>query len=237
MRLRRRFPTSIILIAFIAACLSPSSQLAAAEAETPLFDGTSLAGWTMLDGSPVSDGWEVVDGAIHLKSSRNQRVGHIVTDRDFGDFDLSFEWKIAPRGNSGLKYRVRDYGDGVRGCEYQIFDDAHYRLPATSRGSTGAIYDLYEPNEQKRLKPAGEFNAARIVARGNHLEHWLNGKLIVSAEIGSPEWNQRVAESKFNDVKDFVKNRRDKIMLTDHGSEAWYRNFEFRPLEASDGEK
>jgi hypothetical protein len=216
------------------AFLRMSSQINAQE-QPPLFDGETLAGWTMLDGGPVAEGWEVVDGAIHLNSSEDRRVGHIITDRDYGDFDLSFEWKIAPRGNSGLKYRVRDYGFGFRGCEYQIFDDAHFGEPTASRGSTGAIYDLYGPIASKPLKPAGEYNKARIIVHKNHIEHWLNGQRIVSADVGSPEWNRRIAESKFTDVEDFAENRYGKIMLTDHGSEVWYRNFEFNPLEPSVG--
>lgn len=235
MRLLQSFTRSIFSITCIAASLSPSSQLGAQEAESSLFDGKTLAGWTMLDGGPVTNGWEVVDGAIHLKSSKDRRVGHIITDRNYGDFDLSFEWKIARGGNSGLKYRVRDYGFGVRGCEYQILGETNEEEQPATRGSTGAIYDLYEPIASKQLKPADEYNSARIVMHDNHIQHWLNGQLVVSAKIGSPEWNRRVAESKFSDVEEFATNRYGKIMLTDHGSEVWYRNFEFYSLEPSDG--
>lgn len=200
----------------------------------PLFDGKTLQGWTTLEGKPVTRGWEVVDGAIHLKPSNNpseERVGHILSEREYGDFDLSFEWKIAPRGNSGLKYRVRDYGDYLRGCEYQILDDAMYDKRDIIRTSAGALYDLYEPNSSKHLNPPGEFNTARIVVHGNHIQHWLNGSLIVSAEVGSADWKHRVAQSKFSENPGFAENRLGKIMLTDHGGEVWYRNFDFRLLD------
>jgi hypothetical protein len=206
-----------------------------AQEQPPLFDGETLAGWTMLDGSAVTKGWEVVDGAIHLKSAEGRRVGHIITDREYGDFDLSFEWKIAPGGNSGVKYRVRDYGFGIRGCEYQILGSGNDEEQSAGRGSTGGIYDLYEPLATKQRKPPGEYNLARIVMHKNHIQHWLNGQLIVSATIGSPDWKKRLAESKFSDIDDFATNRYGKIMLTDHGSEVWYRNFEFYPLEPSVG--
>ena len=201
----------------------------AEEVDQPLFDGKTLQGWTMLDGKPAKPGWEVIDGMIHLKPGP-QPTGHIVTEREFGDLDLTFEWKISPGGNSGLKYRVRQYDDVTRGCEYQIIDDAKYHKSISPKNSAGALYDLFEPNQEKHLKPPGEFNSARIVIRGNHVEHWLNGRLIVSAEIGSEEWKSRVTQSKFSDTKDFALNPRGKLMLTDHGHEVWFRNFEFHSL-------
>ena len=194
-----------------------------------LFDGRTFHGWTMLDGKPVKEGWEIIDGMIHLKSS-HRRAGDIVTEREYGDLDLSFEWKVAPGGNSGLKYRVRQYDGKARGCEYQIIDDAKYHNRITPRTSAGALYDLFEPNQQKHLNQAGEFNSARVMIRGNRVQHWLNGRLIVSVEIGSEEWKSRVAQSKFSDLKDFAMNPRGKLMLTDHGSEVWFRNVELHPL-------
>jgi hypothetical protein len=191
------------------------------------FDGRSLEGWMTQDGKPVTQGWHAADGMIFLKKE-GRRAGHIVTREEYGDFDLSFEWKIAPRGNSGLKYRVRNYGNKVLGCEYQIYDDPPGR--GSGKGSAGALYDLYEPGPEKQLKPAGEWNQARIVVRGDAIEHWLNGKRIVSASVGDAEWQRRIAQSKFSDVPDFSRNRRGRIMLTDHGSEVWYRNFVFQPL-------
>ena len=95
---------------------------------------------------------------------------------------------------------------------------------------TGALYELYEPSGAKQLRPVGEFNQSRIVVRGNHIEHWLNGARIVSADVGSREWYQRVAESKFRDVEGFGENRSGLIMLTAHGSEVWYRNIVLTPL-------
>lgn len=196
-----------------------------------LFDGESLAGWTMTDGKPITRGWEVVDGAIHLKKE-GQRAGHIITERDFGDFRLSFEWAIAKGGNSGLKYRVRSFSNRLLGCEYQIYDDAKREL--TPKKQSASLYALYAPGEAKLLKPAGEFNAAQIIVSGSTIEHWLNGHRVVSATVGSEEWDARVADSKFSDAAGFGENRFGKIMLTDHGSEAWYRNFKLELLPVSD---
>ena len=195
----------------------------------PLFDGKSLDNWMTQDGKQITSGWEVVDGMIHLDRAK-KRSGHIVTRDEYGDFDLSFEWKIAERGNSGLKYRVRQYGKKTLGLEYQILDDPKFKNGTpSSKGSTGSIYALYEPNEKKTLKPMGEFNSSRIVVHGNYIEHWLNGELIASAKVGDDEWDQRVAGSKFSDAEGFSRNRFGRIMLTDHGAEVWYRNFKLKP--------
>jgi len=192
------------------------------------FRGRTLAGWTTLDGRPVTRGWEASDGEIRLKRSVD-RGGHIVTAAEFGDFDLSFEWKIAVRGNSGLKYRVRKYGNQLLGLEYQICDEPEGR-PITKK-SAGALYDLYEPAAERQVKPVGEWNSARIVVRGDRIEHWLNGGLIVNATVGDDEWRRRMGESKFADEEAFGGDRSGRIMLTDHGSDVAYRNFAFRPLK------
>ena len=200
-----------------------------AQQTMPLFDGKSLDGWTTLDGQPVTKGWEVVNGTIHLNTD-DGRAGDIVTDREYRDFELRFEWKNVAGGNSGLKYRVGKFGNKTLGCEYQIIDDDRYHAKLPPKGSTGALYDIYEPNHAKSVNPPGQFNHSRIVVRGNRIEHWLNGKRIVVACVGSDEWNRRIADSKFADVPGFGRNRAGKIMLTDHKSEAWYRNIELTPL-------
>jgi hypothetical protein len=220
-------PAAMLLVAL--ELPAPCSRAWAEDSSASPFDGTSLTAWTTLDGKPVTRGWEVVDGVIHLKKE-TPRAGHIVTRDEFGDFDLSFEWKIAERGNSGLKYRVRNYGNKVLGCEFQIYDDLVLKGRDKGKQSAGALYDLYEPSSDKVLKPAGEYNHARIVVRGDKIEHWLNGQLIVSATVGDAEWQRRIDESKFNDARDFGRNHRGKFMLTDHGSEVWYRNFVFKRL-------
>jgi hypothetical protein len=188
-----------------------------------IFDGQTLNGWTTTDGKPVTKGWEVVDGAIHLNMT-GERGGNIVTAREYANFDLRFEWKISPGGNSGIKYRVRDYDKSALGCEFQIIDDATSPDGTKPKSSTGSIYDLYPPGANKYLKPVGEFNTSRVVICGNRVQHWLNGQLILSVCIGSCDWFQKKAESKFKNIEGFSENRYGKIMLTDHHSEVWYRN-------------
>jgi Leucine-rich repeat (LRR) protein len=188
-----------------------------------LFDGKTLAGWTMEDGKPVAGGWIVEDGAI----CRENRGGNIFYEREVGDFELTFEWKIVANGNSGLKYRVRKYGSQSLGCEYQMLGEKGQSL---SKGSCGALYALYEPNEKKKLNPIGEWNTAKIVVHGPVIEHWMNGEKIVEADLAGEEWRNRLAQSKFAPHADFARNTTGRIMLTDHGSKAWFRNLVLTPL-------
>ncbi len=203
---------------------------AAAGGPPALFDGKTLDNWTTLDGDPVAKGWEVVRGKIHLDRDQG-KAGHIISKHEYGDFILSFDWKIAKGGNSGLKYRVRKYGNKTLGLEYQVLDDPNTKEGKTkSKNSAGSLYDLYAPNYRKHLNRTGRYNHARIVVRGDTIQHWLNGQLIVTATVGGKEWKRRIAESKFDGDKDFGENRLGKIMLTDHGAETWYKNLKLEPL-------
>ena len=194
-----------------------------------LFNGKDLSGWTTTSGEPVTRGWEVQDGEL----VRTDRGGAIYAEGEYEDFVLDFVWKIAPGVNSGLKYRVRFYEKGVYGnpgwlgCEYQIYDDAKNPGP---RSSTGALYDVYPPNDKKRVNPPGEYNHSRIVVDGNRIEHWLNGEKIVEADTSSDEWQRRIAKSKFAPVEGFGQNRRGRIQLQDHGGDVWFKSITLRPL-------
>jgi hypothetical protein len=195
-----------------------------------LFDGKSLSGWQTASGKPVTQGWTVEDGML----VRASRGGSIFTAAEFGDFELSFQWKIARRGNSGVKYRVAFYEKGVHGnpgwlgCEYQLFDDVGRRTDAVH--SCGALYGLYAPSADKKLRPVDQFNDSRVIARGTKIEHWLNGEKVVDADTATDDWKQRIAASKFGDVTGFFQNPKGRIELQDHGHKVWFRNIELRPL-------
>lgn len=198
-----------------------------------LFNGKDLSGWTTSSGEPVTDGWAVEDGEL----VRTSRGGAIYADGEYEDFILDFEWKIAPGVNSGLKYRVQFYEKGVYGnpgwlgCEYQIYDEAK-NPPA--EGSTGALYDIYPPNDKKQVNPPGEYNHSRIVVSGNRIEHWLNGERIVAADTSSDEWKERIADSKFAPVEGFGQNRRGRIQVQDHGGKISFKRITLRPLRSKD---
>jgi hypothetical protein len=219
------------------------NQLSAAEKKEGwklLFDGQTLTGWRAFLGAEPK-GWSVEDGC--LKNSKGHSDGDIVTEEKFKDFDLRFEWRISPGGNSGVKYFVHDRtgppgtklypGDGGKnalGHEYQIMDDTNPEVVNSPIQQAGALYVLIAPSADKKLKPVGEFNESRIVVRGKHVEHWLNGVKIVEYELESPELMAAIAKSKFKPVPGFGTKFDTRILLQDHGDVAWFRNLKIRSL-------
>jgi hypothetical protein len=195
----------------------------------PLFDGMSLDGWKDVSGQAPSVGWEVLDGAIHRRAAK---AGNLVTDKEFANFDLRFEWKITKGGNSGLKYRTFPVPKkGLLGCEFQLLDDDNHPNGKKDTTRCGALYDLYAPDEHdKLLKPVGEFNTARVVAQGTHLEHWLNGKKVLDVDTASDDWKARIAKSKFKSLPEFAREKPGPILIQDHNNEVWFRNLRIRPL-------
>lgn len=192
-----------------------------------LLAGDALDAWVDERGKPLaSDKWVVKDGVLHLTGKGG---GNIYTARPYGNFELRFEWKIAEKGNSGVKYRMKDYdGKGRLGPEYQVYDDQGKPF---AKGATASLYDIVAPDrEAKAMKPPGEWNSSRIVANGKHLQHFLNGRKVVDITIGTAAWRDAVAQSKFRDVPAFAENPQGPIMLQDHGSEAWYRKLTIREL-------
>jgi hypothetical protein len=169
----------------------------------------------------------VVDGSL----VRVGPAGDIVTDEEFGDFELRIDWRISPGGNSGIMYRVAENLGGApeTGPEYQILDNAEHGDGRNPKTSAASCYALYAPVRDVTV-PVGLFNRARIIARGNHVEHWLNDIKVVEYELGSPEWRKLVGDSKFGSMPNFGRQPRGRIDLQDHGDKVWYRNIRIRPL-------
>lgn len=193
-----------------------------------LFDGRSLAGWHHLGETGPPRGWGVVDGAL----TRIAPGGDIVTTGVFGDFELELEWQISPGGNSGIFYRVDPAVQKVHesGPEMQVLDDDRHADGKSRLTSAGACYALY-PSPAGHLKPVGEWNRVRIVARGAHVEHWLNGTKLLEYELWSPEWLAKVSQSKFAEVPGYGRARRGHIAVQDHGDRVAYRNIRIREIQ------
>lgn len=238
---------SLLLVGQTARGEEPKEPAQAAEAEkeeseakkaeegwVELFDGKSLEGWVTGDGKPVTKGWKVDNGLLHCPG----RVGSIYPAKEYGNFELEFEWKIQKGGNAGIKYRMVHYEKGLfgransLGCEYQIFDD--HNRKAEPINQTASIYDIVPPSKDKKLLPHDEFNKGRIVANGAKIEHWLNGEKVVEADIASDEWKSQVAKSKFGVVEGFFTSPKGKIQLQDHGNKVWFRTVKIRELEAAE---
>jgi hypothetical protein len=203
----------------------------AAGAFQPLFDGKSLSGWVSGDGKPAQEGkgWAVADGVLH----RKERGGDLFTEKEYGDFELEWEWKISEGGNSGVKYRVTAYGKSLLGPEYQMLDDARHADGKLNTHRTACIYDLFPAAADKNVKPVGEWNASRIVVRGGKFEHWLNGAKVAECDTASQAWKDAVARSKFKNQKEWALNPKGKIMLQDHGDQVWFRSIRIRELSAA----
>lgn len=199
----------VLFLALLGADVAPEASDAIA-----LFDGKSLAGWTDAAGTPAvaGKGWDVIDGTL----VRTGRGGDLYTAEEYGDFDLSFEWKLTAGTNSGIKYRVTRYNPGgLLGPEYQLLDDG----PRTKGlQATASLYELVAPSAEKKLNPAGEWNAGRIVAKGSVLQHYVNGVKVVEIDTASDDFAKRVAASKFAKNPGFARNARGRIMLQDHAA-------------------
>ena len=192
-----------------------------------LFDGTSLDGWRGYGRADVPDAWTVEDGALTLVG----QGGDIITEEQFDDFELALEWKVEPGGNSGVFYRAVEGLDWIyQGApEMQVLDDAGHPDGEAEITSAGSNYALHGA-PRGVVRPAGEWNAARIVVRGDHVEHWLNGVRVVEYELGSDDWSARVADSKFAAWPPYGTADRGHVGLQDHGDPVWFRNIKIRPL-------
>lgn len=197
-----------------------------------LFDGKETSGWRAYAHPDFPQkGWGIEDGC--LKNEGGVRAGDLVTKETFTDFDLKFEWRVSPGANSGVKYLVKEGTTGKAGVgfEYQVLDDDANPDGQLHKHKAGDLYDLIAANSAKRLKPVGQFNQGEIIVRGNHCEHWLNGAKIVECELGSPEFKQAKAASKFAKIPWFGEKRTTVILLQDHGDTVWFRNLKIKELK------
>lgn len=192
-----------------------------------LFNGVDASQWRGFQMDALPSGWQAVDGAL-------TRVGpgaDIITRDQFANFDLRLEWMISPKGNSGIMYRVTEADSATyrTGPEMQILDDAGHPDGGSRLTAAGSVYGLY-PAPEGMVKPAGEWNDARIVVQGNHVEHWLNGQKLAEYELGSPDWEARVKRSKFDEWKGYGRAPSGHIALQDHGDRVAYRNIRIKVL-------
>jgi hypothetical protein len=172
-----------------------------------------------------SAGWTFKDGEIH----RAAKAGDLHSKKTYLDFELEFEWKIAPGGNSGVKYRLKGVGP-----EYQLIDDEKHADAKNAIRSTASLYDVKAPAADKPLKKPGEWNQSRVVAKGKRLEHWLNGAKVMEIEIDGADWPDAFARSKFAKTKgadQWWGREAGPVMLQDHGDEVWFRAVRIRELK------
>ena len=210
-----------------------------------LFDGKTTNGWrgAYADKFP-SKGWDVQDGMLTIQQSdgsESQSFGDIVTDAEYGDFDLMFDFKLTEGANSGVKYFVAEEKPKPKGSayglEFQVLDDDKHpdaKLGRNGNRTVGSLYDLI-PASGKKANPIGEWNTGRVYSKGKHVEHWLNGKKVLEYERGSDAFRKDVAMSKYsapsyNTNGRFGEAPEGHILLQDHGNRVYYRNIKIKPM-------
>ena len=198
-----------------------------------LFNGNTLDGWRSYQNKPATS-WGVDRGTLHCKGSTTDKSdmrADLITTEQFENFDFSVEWRISPKGNSGIMYLVNETEKAayLTGPEYQIIDDKGFPEKLEDWQKTAANYAM-NPAPDAVTNPVGEWNHTRIVVKNAKVEHWLNGKRVVAYELWTDEWKNDKANGKWKDTPSYGTAKKGHIALQDHGSEAWFRNIKLKKL-------
>lgn len=202
-----------------------------------LFDGKTTQGWHTYLRDTVGAKWQVKDGNIVFDPTQARNGGgDLVTNDVYENFELNLEWKISKGGNSGIIFDIQEdpkYGATyLTGPEMQVLDNKDADDNKKQNHLAGCLYDMSGDSTVSKPKPAGEWNKVRLIQDKGHLTFYLNDIKTYEGTIGSDEWNNMVANSKFKNkaFADFAKVAKGKIALQEHpGSSAW-RNIKIRPL-------
>ena len=243
-----RFAALAFIVPMMISCESTSSSEIAEDDSTlykmvnedtqwvSLFDGQTLNGWHGYNKSDsVVTNWIIEDSAlVCLGAAEWDTGGDLVSDKEFGNFELEWDWKIEKGGNSGLMYHVVEdpkyKGPYETGPEYQMIDDAGWPGKLEDWQKTGADYAMNVANDKKKVNPIGEWNNSRIVFNEGHVEHWLNGEKIVEFQAWTDEWNKEKTTGKWKDFPDYGSAKSGKIALQDHGNKAYFKNIRIKEL-------
>jgi hypothetical protein len=211
-------------------CLFMTITFAQKGKKVKLFDGKTTKGWHSWQKTTVT-GWYAMDGILMSPG----KSGDLVTDKEYENFELTFEFRANPKGNSGIIYKVLDSEDPkvttyMSGPEYQIIDDKNYPAVLKDVQKTGANYDMEPANDLTIVKPAGEWNTGKIIINNNHIEHWLNGKKVVEYEYGGDAWKAQLAKSKFATWEYAKPHAKGRIALQDHSDPVSFKNMMIKEL-------
>lgn len=197
-----------------------------------LFNGKNLDGWRTFQGKEIS-GWKVVDGVLNNSGVGSDHGGDIITREKFQNFELSLEWKIAPQSNSGIFYHVNEkIGTAIyeSGPEYQLIDDKGWPDKLRDDQYSGANYGMHAPKNAV-VKDVNDWNLARIVVDGGHVQHYLNGVKVVDYQLWDNDWKQLKEKGKWKDYPYYGMARKGQIGLQDHGGLAQFRNMKIKVIK------
>lgn len=201
-----------------------------------LFDGKTTTGWRNFNSNRIGSAWKVQDGALFLDNSVSQREerGDIITQDQFENFELTMDWKIDSCGNSGIIFNVVEDPKyryvWLTGPEMQVLDNNCHPDAKIEKHRAGDLYDLIKSNKET-VKPAGEWNTAKLISNKGKYEFWLNGNKAVEFTMHDAQWDQMVAASKFKTMPDFGKATRGHLALQDHGDKVWFKNIKIREIK------
>ena len=238
------------LILGAAASCAPShntlTKKEVAEGWALLFDGETTNGWRNFNSTDPNSAWHVVDGCLQAKGSGDDATGYIVTEKEYENFILSWDWKLSKGGNSGMLYHViespRFSVPYVTGPEYQLIDvegweEANAPAKLEEWQKIGVDYAMHLPDQSKmKVNPQGEWNNSMIVFDNGHVEHWLNGEKIVEFEAWTDDWFARKASGKWGNATEYGLASKGVICLQDHGYPASFRNIKIKELPRKAGE-
>jgi hypothetical protein len=221
---------------FIAATSSTYTQAQQAEKGfVSLFDGKTANGWHTYGMNLAGQSWKVEDGALHLvPTGKKEDAGDLVTNKEYSNFHLKIDWKVAPGANSGILFHIKE--DAAKyhqtystGPEMQVIDNDGHPDGKINKHRAGDLYDLVKSSSEP-VKPVGEWNTAEIISNRGKLELRLNGVSIVTTTEFDANWKALIAGSKFKDWAGFGTFTKGKISLQDHGNEVWFRNIMIKEL-------
>ena len=213
-----------------------------ADGWTLLFDGKTLDGWKDYNGTSLTAPWHVVDGCIQAKGAGSDASGYIVTEKQYENFELSWDWKLSKGGNSGMLYHVVERPQFavpyVTGPEYQLIDEPNFPEPLEEWQKTGVDYAMHLPDKSKmKVNPQGEWNNSKIVFDNGHVEHWLNGQKILEFEAWTDDWFAKKNSGKWANAPEYGLAKKGVICLQDHGYPASFRNIKIKELPRKAGKE
>lgn len=223
------FAASAVLLIGCASASQSADQMSNSTGWRTLFDGTSMNAFRGYRSQTMPKGWSIVNGELTKSGS----VEDLVTREKFGNFELSFDWKLGPGGNGGVMYRVTEEYDHPywSGPEYQLLDDARHPDGKSRLTAAGADYALY-PSPAGVVKPADQWNSSLIVVQGNHVQHWMNGQKLLEYDLLSPDWAAKVKASKFGAWPNYGRATSGYIAIQgDHDGVLAMRNIKIRELK------
>ncbi len=229
----KSLPFFLVIIMFIACDSSKNAQ--SSSKTISLFDGKTFNGWHNFNGTGAVKSWAIEDGnLVCLGTAKDAHGGDIVTDAEYENFELAWEWKMTKGGNSGVMYHVIEDpkypAPYYTGPEYQMIDDVDFPAKLEEWQKTGADYAMNLANDKKKVKPVGEWNISKIVFNKGIVEHWLNGEKIVAFTAWNDKWNNDRKTGKWKDYPDYGVAKKGKIALQDHGNKVYFRKIVLKEL-------